>query len=151
MNRKGFSLLEVLIAVAILAIAFLTLINFQGQTMFRLSRAEKLTQATFLARHQMAETILQIEKEFIQQRVFPDEKSDRGDFDKPYENFKWEWNLRTVAIPTPEGEEGGMMGSMMRMVAGQIKEMVREVKLTVSWEELGKERKIDVTTHIGKL
>lgn len=165
--KKGFSLLEVLIAVAILAFSFLTLISFQGQTIFRLSRAEKITQATFLAQQKMAEVLLQIEKEYLQQRVFPDDKSDNGVFEKPFENFKWEWNLRKVDIPAPAGGEegggeggeaggaggagGGMMMAMMQMVTTQLKDLVREVKLTVKWEELGKEKMIDVVTHISKL
>lgn len=167
--KKGFSLLEVLIAVAILAFSFLTLISFQGQTIFRLSRAEKITQATFLAQQKMAEVLLQIEKEYLQQRVFPDDKSDNGVFEKPFENFKWEWNLRKVDIPAPAGGEegegggeggeaggaggagGGMMMAMMQMVTTQLKDLVREVKLTVKWEELGKEKMIDVVTHITKL
>ena len=156
--KQGFSLLEVMIAVAILAVSLLTLINFQGQTMFRLGRAEKLTQATFLAGEKMAEVMLQIEKEYVQQRVFPDDKEDSGDFEEPFENYHWEWQLRKVEIPVPEGEGGeggaeggGMMMSMMQMVTGQIKDMIREVKLTVKWEELGKERSMEVVTHISKL
>ncbi|MBI4125025.1 MAG: prepilin-type N-terminal cleavage/methylation domain-containing protein, partial [Deltaproteobacteria bacterium] len=125
-RSNGFSLLEVMIAVAILAMALLTLINFQGQTMFRVGRAEKLTQATFLAGEKMAEVMLQIEKEYVQQRVFPDDKSDSGSFEEPFENYKWEWRLRTVEIPVPEGEGeqegGGMMTGMMQMVANQIKD-----------------------------
>lgn len=151
MDRKGFSLLEVLIAVAILAFSFLTLLNFQGQTMFRVGRAEKMTQAVFLAHQKMGEVLLQLEKEYVQQRVFPDDKSENGEFEEPYEKFQWEWNLRKVEIPAPEGEEGGPMVAMMTMVTNQIKDTVREVKLTIKWEELGKEKKIDVVTHITKL
>lgn len=150
-NQSGFSLLEVLIAVAILAFAFLALINFQGQSTFRLRRAEQLTQATFLANQKMGEVLLQIEKEYFQQRVFPDDKSDNGIFEKPYEDYQWEWNLRKVDIPTPGGEEGGPMMAMMQMVTNQIKDMVREIKLTVKWEELGKEKSIDVVTHVTRL
>lgn len=149
--KKGFSLLEVMIAVAILAFSFLTLLDFQGQTMFRVGRAEKMTLATFLARQKMGETILQIEKEYFQQHVFPEDKSDNGEFDEPYENFKWEWNIRKVEIPAPAGEEGGPMMAMLGMVTSQIKDMVRELKLTIKWEELGKEKKIDVVTHFTKL
>lgn len=149
--KKGFSLLEVMIAVAILAFSFITLLNFQGQTMFRVGRAEKITLATFLARQKMGETLLQIEKEYFQQRVFPEDKSDSGEFDEPYENFKWEWNIRKVEIPAPSGEEGGPMMAMVGMVTSQIKELVRELKLTIKWEELGKEKTLDVVTHITKL
>ncbi len=149
--KKGFSLLEVLIAVAILAFSFLTIINFQGQSLFRVGRAEKITVATFLIQQKMSDVILQIEKEVAQQHVFPEDKSDEGEFEKPFRDFKWEWNIRKVEIPTPEGEGGGPMMAMMKLVTGQLKDLVREIKVTVKWEELGKEKKIDVVTHITKL
>lgn len=149
-TSSGFSLLEVMVAVAILAISLLALINFQGQSMFIVGRAEKLTIATFLARQKMAEVILQVEKERFQQGVFPEDKNETGPFEKPYEDFNWEWNIRKVAIPAP-AEEGDVKMAMFKMVADQIKELVREVKLTVSWKELGKEQSFDVVTHIAKL
>ncbi len=150
-THNGFSLLEVLIAVAILSFSLLTLLEFQGQTMFRVGRAEKLSQATFLAHQKMGEVLLELEKEYAQQRVFPEDKEEDGEFDKPHEKFQWEWKVRKVEIPTPGGEEGGPMTAMLTLVAGQIKDMVREVKVTIKWEELGKEKKIDVVTHITKL
>ena len=149
--KKGFSLLEVMVAVAILAMSLLTLINFQGQSMFVVGRAEKLTLGTFLAREKMAEVILQLEKEQKQQGVFSEDKSDEGEFEKPYEDYKWKWSLRKVAIPAPGGGEGSPMMAILTMVTNQIKEFVREVKLTVSWEALGKEQSFDVVTHITKL
>lgn len=150
-SKGGFSLLEVMIAVAILAFSFLALLNFQGQTMFRVGRSERLTLATFLANQKMGDILLQIEKEYVQQRVFPEDKSDGGTFEKPYERFRWEWKIRKVEIPTPSAEEGSPMMAMFSMVANQIRDMVREVKLTVKWEELGKEKNIDVVTHITRL
>ena len=150
-TSHGFSLLEVMVAVAILAISLLTLVNFQGQSMLVVGRAEKLTLGTFLAREKMAEVILQIEKEQFQQGSLSEDKSENGTFEKPYENFKWSWQMRKVAIPTPGGEEGSPMMAMLKMVTDQIKEMVREVKLTVSWEDLGKEQGFEVVTHVTRL
>ena len=151
-SQMGFSLLEVMVAVAILAISLLTLINFQGQAMVVVGRSEKLTLSTFLAREKMAEVLLQIEKEQFQQGSLSEDKSESGAFEKPYENYKWAWQMRKVAIPTPGGGgEGSPMMAMMKMVTDQIKDMVREVKLTISWEELGKEQSFDVVTHITKL
>ena len=149
--EKGFSLLEVMVAVAILAISLLALINFQGQSMFIVGRAEKLTLANFLARQKMAEVVLAIEKEQFQQGVFSEDKSESGAFEEPYEDYKWEWKMRKVEIPVPGGEEGGGVMAMLQMVSNQIKDQVREVKLTVTWQELGKEQGFDVVTHLSKM
>lgn len=151
-RSTGFSLLEVMVAVAILAIALLGLINFQGQSMFIVGRAEKLTLATFLAREKMGEVLLKIEKDQLEKGVFPEEdEGEEGTFDKPYEKFKWSSKIRKVGIPAPGGEEGSPTMLMFKMVTDQIKDLVREVKLTVSWEELGKEQDFDVVTHVTKL
>ena len=91
-----------MVAVAILAISLLALINFQGQSMFIVGRAEKLTLANFLARQKMAEVVLAIEKEQFQQGVFSEDKSESGAFEEPYEDYKWEWKMRKVEIPVPE-------------------------------------------------
>lgn len=151
--KNGFSLLEVMVAVAILAIALLALVNFQGQSMIIFGRAEKLSLASFLAREKMADVLLQIDKDLFQQGSFPEDKSDSGAFEKPYEDFKWEYKMRKVDIPAPGGVEARENPAMaiMHTVSTQIKELVREVALTVSWEELGKEQSFDVVTHVSRL
>ncbi|MBI5298952.1 MAG: prepilin-type N-terminal cleavage/methylation domain-containing protein [Deltaproteobacteria bacterium] len=153
LSPKGFSLLEVMVALAILAVALLALVNFQGQSMIIYGRAEKLSLATFLAREKMADILLQLDKEQFQQGSFPEDKSENGVFEKPYEAYKWEYKMRKVEIPAPEGSSAQQdpMIAIVHVVTDQIKEMVREVKLTVSWEELGKEQSFDIVTHISKL
>lgn len=150
-SARGFSLLEVMVAIAILAMSFIALINFQGQTMFRVKRAENLTTATLLAQQKMGELMLQFEKEMEQQSVFPDDRNDHGNFEEPFSRFAWEWNVRKVDIPTPEAKEGGIAMMMLQTVAANIKDRVRELRLTIKWDEMGKEKKFDVVTHITKI
>lgn len=149
--KKGFSLLEVLVAVSILAFSLVALVNFQGQTTVRVVAAEQMTQATLLAREKMAEVILQIEKEWVEQRVFPEDKSETGQFEEPFDRYNWNYEIRKVAIPMPSGEEGSPAATVFRVIADQIKEDVREIKLVISWEDRKKERKLDVVTHITKI
>lgn len=149
--KKGFSLLEVMVAVSILAISLLAMVNFQGQTMVRIGRAEKVSLATMLARSKISETILQIEKEWAQQKVFPEDKSEEGKFEEPFEQFRWEWQIRKVTLPTPGGGEGSPFVAIFKIVNDQLKENIREMKLVVKWEDRGKERHVDFVTHITKL
>jgi len=140
-----------MVAVAILAISFLALINFQGQSMAVVGRAEHLSLATFLGQQKMAEVVLEIEKS-ISEKLFPDDKSEEGSFEKPFENYHWKWAIRKVELPVPAaGEASSPMEMMFGVVAEQIAQSVRELRLTVSWEELGKEQSYDVVTHFTKL
>lgn len=149
--KRGFSLLEVMVAVGLLAVSLVAMINFQGQSTLRLAQAEKMTQSTFLARQKMAEILLQFDKEWEQQKVFPEDKSESGTFQDPYEKFSWEWHVRKVTLPMPAGEEGSPIASVFKLVNEQIKDSIREVKLTVKWKDRKKERSFDVVTHITKL
>lgn len=149
----GFSLLEVMVAVAIMAVSFLAVIEYQGQAMRRVGASEQMTTATFLARQKMEETLLEIEKEYKTQRVFPEDKSESDTFPDPYGRFRWEMNIRKVELPAPGGEEGGGDPNLMlfKLVADQLNELLREVKIVVKWDVRGKERKFEVVTHIAKL
>ena len=147
----GFSLLEIMVAIAILAISFLSLINFEGQSVAVAGKAEKLTLATFLGQQKMGEVMIDLEKE-IAGGLFPDDKSEEGAFEAPYENYHWKWAVRKVELPAPAGgESGSPMQMMFSAVAEQIAQAVREVKLTITWNDLGKEKSFDVVTHLTKL
>jgi len=148
---RGFSLLEVMVSVAILAISLTVLLTFSGTTLVKSGRAEKLLVATMLARQKMTDIEIDLEKQ-KKRREFPEERSEDGDFDEPFEDYKWKMEIRKIELPAPVvGEEGSMQQMIGKQLTKQISQTVRELKLTVSWEEMGEEQSIDVVTHIVKL
>lgn len=148
---SGFTLLEVMVAVAILAVSLTVLLTFTGNTMIKSGRAERLTIAGMLAQQKMTEIEIDLEKA-KKKREFPDERSEDGDFDEPFEDFKWRMEIRRVELPAPViGEEGGIQDMMGKQLTKEITKTVRELKLTVSWDDMGEEQGIDVVTHIVKL
>jgi general secretion pathway protein I len=84
----GFTLLEVMIALAVLGIAMMALLALDHQDLQSVIRTRELTQAAMLAQDLMTQAELE---------RFPDLGSSRGAFDKmfpgQYGNFRWE---RTV-------------------------------------------------------
>lgn len=155
-NRQhGFTLLEVMIAMAILAVALMAILNFQSTAVIASGRAQNIGIATMLAQHQMAHAILGFEKEFKKGKL-PDDRSESGDFsDMGYPNFRWEVAMRRAEIPPPPisaEAAGDLVVKIADNIAKQISESTREVKLTVSWKELSdQEESIEVTTHIVNL
>lgn len=146
----GFSLLEVLCALGIMAVAFVVLFTFSANTMKLAGRAKNITIATMLAKQKMTDIEIDLNKE-MKKGEFPDERESDGEFEDPYSIFKWKMAISRVELPAPKtGKEGGIQ----EMVAGQLtKEIglrVRELKLTVSWNEKDKERSFDLITHIVK-
>jgi len=85
----GFTLLEVMIALAVLGIAMLALLALDHQDLQSVIRARELTQAAMLAQNLMTQAELD---------RFPEAGQSSGTFDKQfpgqYANFRWE---RTVA------------------------------------------------------
>jgi general secretion pathway protein I len=88
MRSGGFTLLEVMIAIAVLGIAMLALLSLDHQDLQSVIRARELTQAAMLAQNLMTQAELD---------RFPDLGQSSGTFDKTFpgqfSNFKWQ---RTV-------------------------------------------------------
>ncbi len=147
----GFSLLEVMVSIAILAVSLTVLLTFSGNTLLKSGRAEKLTIATMLARQKMTDIEIELEKS-KKKREFPDERSEDGQFDEPFEDYSWQMEIRRVELPAPvTGDEGSMQAVIGKQLTREISKTVRELKLTVSWKEGEDEQSIDVVTHIVKL
>ena len=158
-NTKGFSLLEILIAVAILATSFTVLLTSQGSSYLSSERAEQITQATFLARQKMSDIEIELAKD-LEKNKFPDqEKEEVGIFDEPLDEFRWKYSVRKVEIPivgTGNEESGNpLIGAYMKNMMEQISKSIREIKVTIFWGDKDSKEEdqpqMSVTTHIVKL
>ncbi|HET6369555.1 MAG TPA: prepilin-type N-terminal cleavage/methylation domain-containing protein [Nitrospiria bacterium] len=110
-NKKGFTLLEVMIALAIIAISFVSLLALRNRDLLLSGYSRDIMEATLLARQKMTE---------VELAGFPDLGELGGDFG---EGSRFRWNERVIApelLPT-------------------LSNVVREVHVTVSWSD-GKER-----------
>lgn len=106
--NKGFTLLEVMIAVALIAIALTTLLGSQSQSVSFANSAKFETMAALLAQSKMSEITVQE----------PDElTNDSGDFGDDYPGYAWEVNVSDIAI-------AGM---------DNISDYLKQVDLTVTW------------------
>ncbi len=150
-NKCGFTLLEVMVAVAILAISLSVLLTFQGNTLIASGRQERLTIATMLARQKMVEIELDLELG-MQAGEFPDERSEEAQFDRPFEDYRWKMAIKKVELPAPvTAEEGSVQDMIAKQLTSEIAKTVREVRLEISWEELGEPQSMEVVTHLVKL
>ncbi len=79
-TNKGFTLLEVLVALAVLAIALISIFKLQGQTIQMSAKARFLTLAPHLAETKLAEIELQDIKEVA---------DDTGSFANEHADYNW--------------------------------------------------------------
>ena len=99
-NQKGFSLLEVMVALALIGIALATLLASQTQGLSLANEAKFNTTAAFLAQGKMAE----LETMDINYLT-----SDSGDFSESYDDsypeYYWEVEIDSISIPVLEEYE----------------------------------------------
>jgi type II secretion system protein I len=91
---KGFTLLEVMVAVAILSMVLVTLTGLQSRSTQDVALAEHITTATMLANGKMMETIMNRKFDLVEEEgEFPDQ-----------ENLKeYTWKRTISMIPLPNG------------------------------------------------
>ena len=91
---EGFSLLEVMIALAIASIALVSLLSLGTRSIGVHERLQRMTQATLLAQHKMAETEVSVQSG---NRGFDAEK---GSFAKPFEMYNWRLDYSDTLLPS---------------------------------------------------
>jgi len=88
-RHSGFTLLEVLVALAVLAIALTSIYKLQGQTILMSANSRFLTIAPELAQAKLSEA---------ERQDFKDITDNAGDFGEDYPNYAW--TLSTEEVPT---------------------------------------------------
>jgi type IV pilus assembly protein PilV len=89
--QKGFTLLEVMVAVVIMATVLVTLIGLKNRSMQDVMLAEHMTTATLLAKRVMLETIVMKPQSLEDDGDFPDEES--------YKGYTWKRTVTKIPLP----------------------------------------------------
>ncbi|MBU4425857.1 MAG: prepilin-type N-terminal cleavage/methylation domain-containing protein [Proteobacteria bacterium] len=118
-NRKqkrksfGFTLLEVMVAMAIIAIALTAVLGSQSQSVSLASEAKFNTTAPLLAQSKIAEI------EVAEQGALA---GDSGDFGEDFPGYTWELSVEDITFEEPEN----------------VSDLLKRIDLKVSWggEEL---------------
>ncbi len=118
-QSKGFTLLEVMVAVSIMAMVLVTLLGLKNRSMQDVGLAERITTATMLAQRIMAETVLSK----------PVPREDSGEFsEEEYRDYAWK---RTVApFPLPVGQA-----------------LIMEVRVAVLWTEGTRQESVELVSY----
>ena len=107
-KNRGFTLLEVMVAVAIIAIALTALLGSQSQSVSYANSAKFETMAALLAQKKMSEMVIQDPASLT---------SANGDFGDDYPGYTWEATVSDVSL---EGAE-------------DILKYLKQIDLTVAW------------------
>lgn len=119
-GRRGFSLLEVMVALAILTVSLVILVETQSTAAHATREAERFLIATDLAEAMLAEAVMRVEMDgFTDNEVF-----ERGDFDSlgdraldleigsELKDYRWEYAIQEIDIALA-GDIASMAGQAM--------------------------------------
>jgi Tfp pilus assembly protein PilV len=165
-NLLAFSLLEVMVALALLAISFTSLILVQSRATNLAVSARNISVATQLARWQLMECKREVQKLISSVSDFKLE----GDFaDQGFPDFKWEchapkFNMKAPSASQVEqnlkdkapdgakkdvaGTSGTVSAPFISMITDTLGESVRELAVIIRWSDNNIEDELRVVTHV---
>lgn len=167
-REAGFTLLEVMAALAILALTLVTLLSVITNNVRATARAQALTTATFLARGK----IVSLEDGLIEKGFQDLDENEEGTFaEEGFRDFSWSTAIEKIQLPTDMalsaqksvGDEsqkkdpmqaltgmiGGLMGMFIEPVRVGLEESVRRITVRVYWTERGRpEQSVEVVTYV---
>jgi len=119
-NNDGFSLLEVIVALAIMAMGFVTVLQLFSGSIRSVSLSEQYLKGTTLAHSKLGELEVNNYSVTEYEGIFPDEK-----------NYRWQLQVSPHTSHLNSKENNIQLS---------------EVTLNVLWEEAGKTRDIEIST-----
>ncbi|WP_429885912.1 type IV pilus modification PilV family protein [Geoalkalibacter halelectricus] len=93
LGHKGFSLLEVMVALAVVAIALTTLLSLGNRSINAQAEIQRLTRATMLAERVMSEV------ETFYRLGRDGELDHEGVFEEPFQDYRWELIFSDTLLP----------------------------------------------------
>ena len=156
---RGFTLLEALVAMGILAGLFTAIYGVQASAVRSVRYARDLQRAALLAR----DKVLEVEWKLKKDGFSVADMTMEGDFDDAEApEFKWRAEIRRVkaeafenmATPTMDGEASVLAGAFapaFSMIGRRLADQVRELRVVVSWKDGAYDESFDVVTHIVQL
>ena len=150
LNRRGFTLLEVLIAMAIMVTALAAIFTIEGSSIGAADKAKKMNIVSMLAKNKMIETESDIEgKEFDEL-----DKEKTGQFEPPYADFGWKRTIKELKFPNVGSGGGGqddpnaqITEMIAKIFSNFLSKSIREVTVAVVWKRNGHEQNFTVSTY----
>lgn len=151
--RGGFTFIEVMVALGIIAIALVTVISTQSQSMVLIEKARDVSRMTELARSKMNSLLL----EFKDKGMGELPEKDAGVFEtEGDQQVKWAFEIRKIEIPgnavtaAAEATDGGQQQSNvgMGLVADALAKSIRQMTFTVTWPVGKREQSLQLMTFL---
>jgi general secretion pathway protein I len=150
-KQSGFSLIEVIVAISILAGTLVVFNSIQGSNNLRVRKANLSNTVASLLQRKMVE--MEIKYKNRPQEV--PEEGENGDFGADYKNFSWKMTSKPFEFPdlssaliSADGGSSEMMITMVKQLAETITKAAKEVTVTIIYKNNNKETEYSASTYI---
>ncbi len=176
-SQGGFTLLEVLIAMSILATSLVILAGAQATAVKMIQDAEDVVTATMLAKDVMTRVELFLEDKGFGENDIEDQGDFREDYPGDFDDFSFHYSVHRIdldlgnvqgllgafgdggeAAAEAEGESGteqmgapqtlGDLGIDLSMFDDQIARYIRAIEVTVTWQRGSEPEEVTLVTHV---
>jgi len=147
-NSKGFSLIEVLIALGIISSALMVLTSSWTSNFRRVRKAKIQTQVVYLLQKKMVE----IETLYNDRPQDLPTEDQKGDFGKDYKRYSFTWKSQefkmpdlSAALTTQEGGTDELTLTVIDKMREYFEDAVKEVSVTVFYKRSPKAKPLKYT------
>ncbi len=151
LNQNGFTLIETVIAMVILAAALLLLTSSWSGSFMRIAKTQRNFEVSVLLEKKMAEVELEYRNKALDD--IPEEKGPE-EFGEDHPEYQWKLESKKLEIPdiasTLAAQDGGadaFLISLVKQLTEGLSKMIKEVKVTVIYTKNGKTNEYSVTTY----
>ncbi len=134
-DKKAFTLVELLVAAAVIAVGMVYVLGALGRCMTALTASERMVTGTFLLNNKLWRL-----DEIYRHNEGAEEDTDSGRFTEPYERF--EWTQSTTTVSACVGDEFNQTTALH--------EAFLEETVRVSWRQGKATRDISVTRYVPR-
>lgn len=157
-RERGFTLLEVIIALAIMVMAFASILSVESGAIRASEKTRQLNVIAMLAKNKMVETEYAIEGKSFEEV----KKEESGTFEAPYDSYRWKKVIKEIEFPNlalsssaggdgksagSASEGGGFADTMTKLVSKFFSKAIREVTITIFWKQGSGEQTFSLSTY----
>ncbi|MFN7684316.1 MAG: type II secretion system protein [Oligoflexia bacterium] len=150
-KTRGFTLLEVLIAMSIMVVAFGSILSIESSAINVTNRAKQTNTVAMLLKNALTQTELEIEGKTFGEL----QKEKTQTFEAPYSDYSWSWKVKEIEFPNLVPSSGNEESQnenpgaeqLGKLVTQYLSKAVREVEVSVRWKKAEKPQSVSATTY----